>query len=191
LAADRAVGKAYFYTANTYELPFRDASFDAVFAHSLLVHLREPLTAIEEMRRVLKPDGVLGIVDSDYGARIWSPSTPLFDQFQKLFLRVLEYNGASLYYARHQRSLLRKAGFAQTVGYSSSIGFGTVEATRLSAAAWEECAHTPAFVETVLTQGWADEAMLEAMRSEIRDWAERPDAFNALLTCAAIGRGRR
>jgi len=190
LAADRAVGNAYFYTANTYDLPFGDASFDAVFAHSLLVHLREPLRAIEEMRRVLKPDGVLAIVDSDYGARIWSPSTPLFDQFQKLFLRVLEHNGASLYYARHQRALLRKAGFTQTVGYTSSVGFGTVEATRISAAAWEECAHTRAFVETVLAQGWADETMLAAMFTELRNWAERPDAFNALLTCAAIGWGR-
>ena len=187
LAAERGVVNAYFQQANVYHLPFGDASFDAIFAHSVLVHLRDPLRALREMRRVLKPGGVIGIVDSDYGARIWSPSTPLFDQFQSLFLRVLEHNGARPYYARHQRLLLRAAGFLHTTAYSASVGFGSIEATRISAASWEECARSPAFVRVVLEQGWADEALLEAMCNELRRWGELPDAFNAILTCSALG----
>jgi SAM-dependent methyltransferase len=40
-------------------LPFADASFDAVLSIEVLEHLFLPLNALVEMRRVLKPDGVL------------------------------------------------------------------------------------------------------------------------------------
>lgn len=187
LAERMGVSNVRFEQGSAYQLPFASSSFDAALAHSLLVHLRDPLSALRELRRVLNENGVVGVVDSDFGARIWNPSTPLFDRFQELLLRVLEHNGASLYYARRQRSLLNEAGFSRTVAYASSLAFGTPEATRVSAAGWEECLTSPRFVQLVLEQGWVDQATLDAMRPELRAWAERPDAFNAILTCSALG----
>jgi len=40
-------------------LPFRDASFGALFAGELVEHLTDPLPALHEFRRVLKPGGTL------------------------------------------------------------------------------------------------------------------------------------
>ncbi len=48
--------------ADVYNLPFEDNSADAVIAESLLEHLRSPELAIKEMRRVLKPGGLLYIL---------------------------------------------------------------------------------------------------------------------------------
>lgn len=44
-----------FELGDIYELPYPDASFDAAFAHNVLVHLSDPLQAMKEMRGVLKP----------------------------------------------------------------------------------------------------------------------------------------
>jgi len=49
---------AHFLRANAMELPFRDASFDAVYGCSILHHLDAEVT-LREVRRVLQPGGRL------------------------------------------------------------------------------------------------------------------------------------
>ena len=66
-----------FLTADVTALPFADASFDAVFCHAVLQHLRDPLSALREFRRVLSPGGVIGVADADIDGSIIAPSDPL------------------------------------------------------------------------------------------------------------------
>ena len=49
--------------ADGRRLPFRDGTFDAVISNSLLHHLPEPGAVLAEMRRVLRPGGVLFVRD--------------------------------------------------------------------------------------------------------------------------------
>jgi ubiquinone/menaquinone biosynthesis C-methylase UbiE len=56
-------------TAPVYELPFDDASFDVVYANAVLRYLREPVRALVEMRRVLRPGGLAPASDDDLGHR--------------------------------------------------------------------------------------------------------------------------
>lgn len=45
--------------ASVTELPFEDATFDAVFYHHVIEHVSDPTKSIEELSRVLKPGGLL------------------------------------------------------------------------------------------------------------------------------------
>ena len=58
---------------DAFRLPFRDASFDAVFHQGLLEHFRDPRGLLAENARVLKPGGVL-LVDVP---QRWHYYTPL------------------------------------------------------------------------------------------------------------------
>jgi SAM-dependent methyltransferase/glycosyltransferase involved in cell wall biosynthesis len=47
------------YNADAENLPFEDASFDVVILREVLVHLHDPVKALREIKRVLKPSGFL------------------------------------------------------------------------------------------------------------------------------------
>jgi ubiquinone/menaquinone biosynthesis C-methylase UbiE len=56
-----------FQKASVYELPFPDGSFNAVFSHALLEHPSDPGAVLAELRRVLKPGGLIGVRAGDMG----------------------------------------------------------------------------------------------------------------------------
>lgn len=60
--------------ADVYHLPFANNSFDFVTAHYLFLWLKEPVQAMFEALRVLKPGGsLIALAEPDYLARIDSP----------------------------------------------------------------------------------------------------------------------
>jgi ubiquinone/menaquinone biosynthesis C-methylase UbiE len=185
LAVRRGIPNVRFERGDIYALPFPDGSFDVALAHNVLHHLGDPPRAIREMRRVLKPSGIIGIHDPDFSTWLVEPRPA--SGWVELFCRVLEFNGASLWYARSLRRLLREAGFARTEGFAEVEYFGNHQSLRIAAVAEIQQFRDPAFVATALDQGWADRAQLDAMIAELEAWAENPDAYEAYLAPCAIG----
>ena len=60
-----------YHEADGASLPFPDDSLDAVFANMYLHHTTDPLAAIREMVRVLRPGGRLVITDMDEHPYAW------------------------------------------------------------------------------------------------------------------------
>jgi len=52
-------GEVSFTVGNAYDLPFADSITDAVMCQTLLMHLQDPVRALREMIRVVKPGGVV------------------------------------------------------------------------------------------------------------------------------------
>ena len=76
-----ATGNVEFRTGDAYSLGFDDQSIDVAHAHQVLQHLTDPVAALVEMRRVLRPGGILAVRDSDYGGFVWAPSDRLLDRW--------------------------------------------------------------------------------------------------------------
>ncbi len=185
LVSARGVMNARFEIADVYRLPFADGCFDAAFAHVLLMHLREPVRALAEMRRVLRPGGVAGVRDTDWGGRIHAPMTPLLEQWYDLTVRVRRRNGGDPFVGRRHRELLLEAGFARAEASVSVWTAGTPEETRRRAAFLK--ATVQGLAPTAMAEGWIDQTTIEAVQAEFDLWADRPDAFYVETFCEAIG----
>lgn len=66
-------GRALFLLADGAQLPFPGSCFDLVLSNSLLHHLTDPVSALNEMARVAKPDGVILLRDLRRPSRIAFP----------------------------------------------------------------------------------------------------------------------
>jgi len=185
LADQRGVTNVRFEATNVYELPFPDGSFDAAFANTVLMHLREPVRALKELRRVLRPGGIAGVRDPDSGGDIIAPDTPLLQHWFSLRDRVLQHNGGNPHIGRYHRRLLLEAGFVRVKASASVRSRGSLEETRQSAVYLK--AQLSGRSRTALAEGWIDHATVDAIVAEIDAWAERSDAFQAGIRCESLG----
>jgi ubiquinone/menaquinone biosynthesis C-methylase UbiE len=179
---------ASFQTADVYNLPFGDATFDAALAHALLQHLADPGAALRELRRVLKPGAVIGVADADHDGSIMWPKEPLLDEWGRL-LRALRahQSGGDPTIGKRLAALLYEAGFERIVGSASSDSSGDPEATRGTALFWAEYLRSPELRAQVSSLGLATETKMDAMAEAWLRWGQTHGAFWASFWCQAAG----
>jgi SAM-dependent methyltransferase len=189
LADELGVTNVRFEQGDVYALPFAAATFDAAFSRSVLEHLARPLEALREVRRVLKPGGVIGLTEGDFGGYVFAPHRPLVAEAVALYLRAWEHNGGNPRRGRELRALLREAGFGRVEATAGTPEVkGTPAATRECGELVAGLLTRPTFVDQMNRLGWADRQRLDQMAAALREWGEHPDAFWAVLRCKAIGR---
>lgn len=69
-----------FRVGDAHHLDFPDATFDAVIAHTVISHVSEPAAVLREMRRVVRPGGIVVIFDGDYASLTYAFPDHAFGQ---------------------------------------------------------------------------------------------------------------
>lgn len=191
LARERGIPNVVFQAASVYRLPYADGSFDAAFACAVLQHLAAPLAALKEIRRVLKPGGVIGIADGSSTITFRYPTNPLLELWDKLRGLEREFNTGRPPEALQLRALLREAGFARTQssGTLTTEGgppAGSLEETR-RVAQNQLIRLRGVLGKLAIAQGWATREELEQMADALIAWGKSPNAFYARPGFTALG----
>lgn len=85
-AAKRGIGDSVsFFTADALELPMESDTYDGIVSGFCFRNIERRQRALEEMRRVLKPGGILAILEATYpesplirfGYKLYTPLVPL------------------------------------------------------------------------------------------------------------------
>jgi SAM-dependent methyltransferase len=178
-----------FRTADAYALDFDDSSFDVVHAHQLLQHLTDPVAALIEMRRVLRPGGVLAVRDGDYGAFVWAPPAPLIDRWMQLYHDVCRHNGADADAGRRLLGWALAAGFTDIHPSSSTWTFADPESRRWWGEGWAERVVSSSLAEQALQYGLSSRDELEAIAEAWRHWLGQDDGCFIVVHGELIAHG--
>ena len=114
LAALRGIENATFVSGNIYDLEFDDDTFDVVHAHQVLQHLTDPVAALYEMRRVVKPGGIVAVRDADFHGMSWYPELPELADWMATYQQIARGNRAEPDAGRHFISWAQAAGFPRS-----------------------------------------------------------------------------
>jgi SAM-dependent methyltransferase len=110
----------HFQQADIFQLPFDDGMFDAVFVCFVLEHLSKPLAAIEELKRVLKPGGIITVIEGDHGSAYFYPDSMLARRAIQCLVELQAAGGGDALIGRQLYPLLLQNGF-ERIGVSPRV----------------------------------------------------------------------
>jgi SAM-dependent methyltransferase len=164
-----------FEVGDLFALRYDSATFDVVHAHQVLQHLDDPQAALVELRRVLRPGGVLAVRDSDYSAFVWAPTDPMLDRWLQLYLAVTVRNGHNARIGPSLLGLAHAAGFDDVAVSSTCWTFADPESRQWWGGLWADRVRLSRFAEQAVEYGLADADELAAIAQAFLNWAASPD----------------
>ncbi|MFC7303322.1 class I SAM-dependent methyltransferase [Streptomyces monticola] len=182
-AAERGLENVEFTTADVHALDYPDDTFCVAHAHQVLQHVGDPVQALREMRRVVKPGGIVAVRDADYAAMSWYPRTPGLDEWLALYERVARVNGGEPDAGSRLKSWALKAGFApsEITAMASAWCFSSTEERAWWSGLWADRTTESAYAARAVETGHTDAARLAEIAEAWREWGRHEDAWFAVL----------
>jgi len=164
-------------TGDVYALPFPEASFDVVHAHQLLQHLNDPVRALVEMRRVLRPGGLVAVRDSDYACFAWAPDDPLLARWLEVYRTVARHNGGEPDAGRFLKGWAIAAGFDDVRATSSTWTYADPSTCEWWGGLWADRCELSPLGDQAVDYRLSTRDELREIAAAFRRWSKKPDAF--------------
>lgn len=187
-AAEVGITNVRYAVGNIYQLDFPDNHFDALFSHNVLEHMAEPARALQEMHRVLKPGGIIGVRNTDFGGILLAPDNELMGQFFATYEADWEAVNGHPRLGRRLGGLLIESGFVDVEASASYEVYADPDARHFITQVAVTRVSEADFAGRVIERSLASAAELEAMKEAWLAWQELPDGFFAISHGEAVGR---
>ncbi len=114
------LGNLEFQQGDAHVLPFSEASFDVVVSFETLEHLRDQVRFLAEVKRVLRPDGLLIISTPD--RTVYSAPGQPMNRYHVLELSYPEFTDRLGGFFRHHRILRQRTLLGSLIGADDASG---------------------------------------------------------------------
>lgn len=192
LARDHGLaGTVRARVADVMDLPFPDASFDVVHAHQVLQHLSDPVGALVQMRRVLRPGGLLAVRDADHDAMRWYPDSNGLERWRRLYTDIARANGGTPDAGRRLLAWSRSAGFTDVTAGSSTWCYADAQSRAWWSETWAErtgAVDVPGLGCDAVSRGAATAEELASMAGAWRRWGSDPDGWFVVVHGEVLAR---
>ncbi|ELR72011.1 Methyltransferase type 11 [Fulvivirga imtechensis AK7] len=106
------INNVEFQLADVFDLPFNDNTFDHIFVCFLLEHVSKPELALQELKRVLKAEGTITVIEGDHGSTYFYPDSKTARKAIQAQVTLQKQNGGNAYIGRQLYPMLSDAGFS-------------------------------------------------------------------------------
>ncbi len=177
-----------FDVRSIYETGFDEGEFDVAYAHQVLQHLQDPVAALTESKRVLKPGGICAVREVDWGAAALYPTNAALERFLEVYFAVAESNGGRADAGRYLKGWFSDAGFVDLEVTTSTWSFADEEGLQWWGGQWSERILHSNIASRALERGIATRSELEEISAAWKSWITEPHAFFSFTQVEVIGK---
>lgn len=186
LVKSKKMENCKFETASLLELPFEDSSFDAVYGHTILMQFSDLKPVLDEIMRVLKPGGLVGFREIDFGASLYHSENSALRKLMALFRRSFLHNEGNPDIGRSLARLLTEAGFSVKEVLASYAQASTDEQKlgmyKAMAGLWNQAD----FPTQALELGWITKEEKDSLPGHLELESRQPGSFSATTFVEAV-----
>ncbi len=186
VAEAHGIDNATFHVADVADLPFADDYFDVAHCHNVLMYVPDTRAALAEVRRVLKPGGIIGCRELICRSSFIYPEYGVLQHAWRMLEDVLSTDDGHPNIGRQLKEQLLASGFS-SVRASGSFDIydspSDVEFVHRFATNWFL---SPEMAEAAIQYGVATAEQLAQIGTAYEMWKDDPAAFCALAFGEAI-----
>ena len=179
---------ATFHVGNALELPFEDDYFDVAHCHTVLMHVPDTQSLLSEVKRVLKPGGIVSSRELIGRSCFLEPNREEFDNAWSIFLRLLTANGGHPEMGKELKLAFLSAGFTDIHQTLSFDHFGSDEDIAFLHGFIGGWFFMPEVVAAAIQYGLATQQLFDDVRVALDEWSEEAGAVGALAFGECVAR---
>lgn len=178
-----------FRVASAYQLPFEDNTFDVVYAHQVLQHLADPVAALKEMFRTLRPGGLVAVREVVYSTMHGAPVLPGIQKWRDAYMATARKNGSEPDAGLYLKQWLHSAGLIEVRYSTATVTYSSEDEDRRKAfgESWAERT-LKTFGSQAVELGIAQNSDLSEMESAWKEWAADSSAVFLYVNGESIAR---
>ena len=177
---------ATFHVGDVTDLPFDDETFDVAHCHAVLMHVPDTSKTLAEVKRVLRPGGIIAsrefIVDSSF----LEPGTENTAAAWATFGNLLRANGGHPQMGKELKNKLIEAGFSEITATASFDIFSAPADVAFLHAFISDWFYSADVIAAATKFGLAPQEQFDQWRLEHDKWRDHVGAVGALAFGEAI-----
>lgn len=188
----RAVAKAgghdnaIFRVGDVTALPFEDNFFDVAHCHNVLMHVPDTRAVLAEVKRVLKPGGLIACREMICGASFTHPDFGVLRKAWDMFEDLLAADDGHPQMGKDIKGFILEAGFANVRVTGAFNIYSTPEEIGYIHRVANEWFLSPEITEAAIKYGAASEELCNDIRIAYDKWRGHPAALAAIAYGGAV-----
>jgi 2-polyprenyl-3-methyl-5-hydroxy-6-metoxy-1,4-benzoquinol methylase len=171
---------AIFHVGDVTNLPFDDDSFDIAHCHTVLTHVPNTSAALGEVKRVLKPGGIISSREIIIASSFAEPTLDTLRSGWTVFANLIAANGGHPQMGRDLKKTFIDAGFTNVQAAASFDVFSTPEDVAFFHAFTRDWFLSPAVIAAATTYGLATHEQFDGWRESLDQWQANAGAVGAI-----------